>query len=182
MIINELFERISFWRNTDRIGPDILLSHWRLYFKTTAKAYCKLKFKTFGHQSEVRPGCYIFGCSNINIGKRVTIRPNSMIFANPNTEDGNITIEDGVLLGSGVHIYVINHEYRNDGIPIIDQGHEISKRVVLRKGCWLGANVIILPGVEVGENSVIGAGSVVTKSIPRGVLAAGNPAKIIRKN
>jgi len=52
---------------------------------------------------------------------------------------------------------------------------------VLRKGCWIGANAVILPGVIIGENSVVGAGSVVTKSIPNGVIAVGNPAKVIRK-
>lgn len=51
---------------------------------------------------------------------------------------------------------------------------------ILKKGCWLGANVIVLPGVTIGENSVVGAGSLVTKSIPARGLAAGNSARIIR--
>ena len=53
--------------------------------------------------------------------------------------------------------------------------------VILRKGCWIGANSIILPGVEIGENSVVGAGSIVTKSFPKGVVIAGNPAKLIKE-
>jgi acetyltransferase-like isoleucine patch superfamily enzyme len=67
------------------------------------------------------------------------------------------------------------------GIPIINQGTYPPKAVILKRGCWIGANAIILPGVIIGENSVIGAGSIVTKSIPGGVVAAGNPAKIIKR-
>ena len=50
----------------------------------------------------------------------------------------------------------------------------------MKRGCWVGANAIILPGVTIGENAVVGAGSVVTKSIPDKVVAVGNPARIIR--
>lgn len=101
-------------------------------------------------------------------------------FCRPATRRGGITIEDGVMLGSGVHIYVSNHRFDDPTKPIIDQGHTESRSVLLRKGCWIGANVSIMPGVEIGENAVIGAGSVVTKSIPPRVLAVGSPAKVIR--
>ena len=104
-----------------------------------------------------------------------------MLFADPGQDGGGITIEEGVMMGSGVQIYVANHRFADPNIPIIDQGHESSKSVLLRKGCWIGANAIILPGVEIGENSVVGAGSIVSKSIPPKVLAVGNPAKVIRK-
>ena len=84
------------------------------------------------------------------------------------------------MLGPGVHIYTNNHKFDNPSIPVFHQGDYPSKKVVLKKGCWIGANAILLPGVTIGENSVIGAGAIVTKSIPPRVLAAGNPAKIIK--
>jgi acetyltransferase-like isoleucine patch superfamily enzyme len=62
----------------------------------------------------------------------------------------------------------------------LDQGHFDSKPIVIKSGSWIGASVTILPGVTVGKNSVIGSGSVLTKSIPDFVIAAGNPAIIIR--
>lgn len=64
--------------------------------------------------------------------------------------------------------------------PIYFQGHGEVEQVKLREGCWIGANCIILPGVTVGKNSVVGAGSVVTKSIPDFSVAVGSPAKVIK--
>jgi len=179
-MLNEILKRIHYWKRGDRIGPDILATHWKLYFKSTMVKLCKKKFKYFHDTAEFRPGAYAIGCSDICIGKRVIIRPQTMLFADPGF-DGSIIIEDDVLIGSGVHIYVSEHRFNNSAIPIIDQGYNISKRVLLKKGCWVGANAIILPGVTVGENAVVGAGAVVTKDIPSRAVAAGNPAAIIKK-
>ncbi len=179
--LKEVVARVQFWRQADRLGPDIPWTHWRLYFKTTMTALATKKFRRFGAGAEFRPGAYAVTCSKIALGKRVVIRPGTMLFADPRTSgSGEIVIEDDVMLGSGVHIYVANHRFDDTSKPIIDQGHMHSKGVIIRKGCWIGANVILLAGVEIGENSVIGAGSVVTKSFPASVLAVGNPAKIIR--
>jgi acetyltransferase-like isoleucine patch superfamily enzyme len=96
-------------------------------------------------------------------------------------EEGGITIEDDVLIGAGVHIYVNNHRCDDPDIPVIDQGHHPPAAVVLKRGCWIGANSVILPGVTIGRNAIIGAGSVVTSSVPDKVVAAGCPARVIRQ-
>lgn len=180
MFINELFSKIRFDYRTDRLGPDIPFTHWYLYFKKQMTRVCKKKFKKFHDSSEFRPGAYAIGCSKISIGERVVIRPTSMLFADTRENGAGIIIEDDVLVGSGVHIYTVNHAFTNLECPIIDQGHDDSKEVILKKGCWIGANVTILPGVIVGRNSVVGAGSVVTKSLPDYVVAVGNPARVIK--
>lgn len=180
MFLSELLQRIRFWKAADRIGPDIPYTHWRLHFKSTMLRLCKEKFLFFDDSADFRPGAYAICCSKISIGKRVVVRPTTMFFADPREGGAGITIEDDVMMGSGVHLYVNNHRFDSADIPIIDQGHYVSEPVVLKKGCWLGANVIVLPGVTIGENSVVGAGSLVTRSVPAGVLAAGNPAKVIR--
>ena len=174
---SEITARIRFWRAADRIGPDIPWTHWRLHFKSTMRALCASRFKSFGEAAEFRPGAYAIQCSNISIGRRVVIRPGCMLFAVP---DGGITIEDDVMLGSGVHIYVGNHRFDDTSRPILDQGHSATRPVVLERGCWVGANAILLPGVTIGRNAVVGAGSVVTRSVPPCVVAAGNPAAVIR--
>ncbi len=182
MFLRELLERIRFWRAADRIGPDIPWTHWRLHFRSTQRALCQRRFKRFPASAEFRPGAYAVACSKIEIGERVVIRPGTMLFANPDYDGPGIVIEDDVLIGSGVHIYNANHAFKDPGKPIIDQGHSPARTVTLRRGCWIGANVTILAGVEVGENAVIGAGSVVTKSIPAHAVAVGNPAQLLSKD
>lgn len=181
MKFSEVIGRIRYWREVDRLGPDVPNTHWRLYFQSTMRDLCKKKFKYFASNAEFRPGAYASCCSNIELGNRVVIRPGTMLFAGYPEGPGKITIEDDVMLGSGVHIYVSNHRYDESNVSVIDQGHYLAEPVTLKKGCWIGAKSIILPGVTIGENTVIGAGSVVTKSIPSYSLAVGNPAKVIRR-
>jgi acetyltransferase-like isoleucine patch superfamily enzyme len=179
----EIFSRIKYWNNADRIGPDILLTHWRLYFKSTMKKLCDKKFKHFGVGAEFRPGAYAEACSKISIGANVVIRPGSFLFADPTDGGGGIVIEDKVSIGPGVHFYTNNHKFSDPSQAIYDQGYPEpteNDSIILKKGCWVGAAVIILPGVTVGENAVIGAGSVVTKNIPAFTVAIGNPARVIK--
>lgn len=141
---------------------------------------CRDKFAHFGIDAQFRPGAYAVGCSRIALGDRVVIRPGSQLHADPRPDGAGIVVEDDVLIGGGVHIYVDKHAFDDRDRPIAAQGHAPSRGVVLRRGCWIGANVTILPGVTIGENAVVGAGSVVTRDIPPYVVAAGNPARVIR--
>jgi len=181
-MIREILNKRSFDIKSDRLGSDCPFTHWKLYFKSSMKKLCQSKFKYFGENTEFRAGAYAIICSKISLGNNVIIRPNTMLFADPRKgEDGSIIIEDNVMLGSGVHIYVANHRFDDMNTPIINQGHYKAETVVLKKGCWVGANCIILPGVTIGENSVIGAGSIVTKNIPSCTVFVGNPAKLIKE-
>ena len=179
-MIHELISKIKFDLNSDRIGPDCPFTHWNLYLKIRMKKLCQRRFGFFGEGSEFRPGAYAVACSNISIGNNVVIRPSSMLFAYPDVNEINIIIEDNVLIGSGVHIYSVNHKFGEKNKEIINQGHFPCKKVTINKGAWVGANSVILPGVSIGRFSVIGAGSIVTKNIPDNSLAVGNPAKVIR--
>ena len=86
---------------------------------------------------------------------------------------GTVTIEDGVMLGPEVGIFTVNHEPKN--IRVI-----FTKGIVIKKNAWIGARVNILPGVTIGENAIIGTGSVVTKDIPDNAVAVGNPARVVK--
>lgn len=180
MMFSELRQRLRFWKTADRLGPDVPGTHWRLHFPSKMRLLCTHKFQRFGEGAEFRAGAYAICCSKISLGTRVVIRPGSMLFADPRANGAGITIEDDVMIGSGVHIYVHNHRFDDPQRPIIDQGHFDSKPVVLKRGCWIGAGAIILPGVTVGENAVVGAGSVVVKDVPARTVAVGNPAKVVR--
>lgn len=182
MIINDIIKKYRFCKTTDRIGPDIPFTHWKLHFNKSMYKLCKEKFLYFSDTAQFRAGAYAVGCSKISIGNRVIIRPNVMLFGDTVIDmDCSILIEDDVMIGSGVHIYVNNHRFDDPNIPLIDQGYYPDQQVVLKKGCWIGANAIILPGVTIGENSVVGAGSIVTKSIPGSVVVGGNPARKIKE-
>ncbi|WP_198135533.1 acyltransferase [Ureibacillus sinduriensis] len=176
--IREIIKRWNWSKSTDRIGPDIIYSQILSYAPNLYNQYCKKKLKSLGENSEIRPGAIIVCCSNINIGDNVVIRPNSVLIGNLDVE---ISIEDNVLLGSGVHLYVSNHEFKDSSIPIYYQGHQEPKAIKIKEGSWIGANAIILPGVTVGKNSVVAAGAVVTKDVPDFSVVAGVPAKLIKK-
>ena len=182
MFLREIYLRLKYWYEADRLGPDIPVTHWRLYLISSMRALCEKKFRHFGPGAEFRPGAYAIACSKISIGSRVTVRAGCMLFADPREGvGGTISLEDDVLIGSAVHIYVNNHYFNDPSIPIIDQGHCLPRSVVIKRGAWIGAGSIILPGVSIGRNSVIGAGSIVTKDIPSFCVAVGNPARVIKK-
>jgi acetyltransferase-like isoleucine patch superfamily enzyme len=177
MLFIEIYKKIKFCMYADRIGPDVPFTHWMLHFNSTMNKLCKKKFMKFGNNSEFRAGAYAVQCSKISIGNNVVIRPNAVIMPD---DYASISIEDDVMIGMGVHIYVNNHKFDNINIPIIEQGYYPSEGVIIKSGSWIGANAIILPGVTIGKNSVVGAGSIVTKNIPDFSVAAGNPARIIK--
>jgi acetyltransferase-like isoleucine patch superfamily enzyme len=181
MLIVDIYRKYKFNITADRIGPDLPFTHWRLYFRKKMLALCKKKFAKFADNADFRAGAYAVGCSQIAIGERVVIRPQTMLFAETDPKVGVlIDVEDDVMIGCGVHIYVDNHKFDNPDIPFINQGYSTAKPVKIEQGCWIGAQSIILPGVTIGRSSVIGAGSIVTKSIPAHSLALGNPAKVVR--
>ena len=87
-----------------------------------------------------------------------------------------IEIGEGTLWGPNVLMISANHDYHDD-----NKSWQTSTPIIIGKNCWIGGNVSILPGVKLGDNTVVGAGSVVTKSFTQGQqLIAGNPAKIIK--
>jgi acetyltransferase-like isoleucine patch superfamily enzyme len=182
-MLREMIQRFRYWRREDRISPENPLTHWRLFFHGSMTALCRKKFRQFGEGAEFRPYAFASGCSNISIGRKVVVRPNTMLYAHSLFERGGlgaITIEDDVLLGPAILIFTGKHIFSDPHAPIREQGVELPKNVVIKQGAWVGAGTIIVGGVTIGENAVIGAGSVVTKDIPDGTLAVGAPAKVIR--
>lgn len=94
---------------------------------------------------------------------------------------GPCIIGDHVMMGPECMIYTVNHEIRDINKPMCQQGNTPPKPVIIGNDVWIGARVIILPGVHIGNGCVIAAGSVVTKNIPDYTIAAGIPACVIKK-
>lgn len=93
---------------------------------------------------------------------------------------GSVIIGNNVMMGPEVYIYTQNHNHQRTDIPMIEQGYEIEKPVIIKNDVWIGSRVTILPGVTVGNGSIIGASAVVTKDVPDYTVVAGNPARIIK--
>jgi len=130
--------------------------------------------------AECGEGCYIelplranWGGHHVHLGDHVYANSNLTL-----VDDGHIFIEDRVMIGPNVTIVTAAH-------PIEDslraRGLQFNKDVRIGENVWLGAGVIILPGVKIGKNAVIGAGSILTKDIPENVVAVGNPCRILRE-
>lgn len=93
---------------------------------------------------------------------------------------GNIIIGDNCMIGINTQLISSNHDYFNISVPYYEIP-ELAEDIHIENNVWIGSQCVILPGVRVGEGSVIGAGAIVTKSISPNTLAAGNPAAAIRK-
>ena len=130
--------------------------------------------------AEIGEDCYIeppfhanWGGKHVHFGK--------CVYANFNftaVDDTHIYVGDYTMFGPNVILATAGH-------PIFPklrtQAYQYNMPVHIGKNCWLGAGVIVLPGVTIGDNTVIGAGSVVTKDIPSNVVAVGNPCRVLRE-
>jgi acetyltransferase-like isoleucine patch superfamily enzyme len=117
------------------------------------------------------PPFYSTGGSEIVVGRNVFINQNCTIY-----DLGGVTIGDDVMIGPNVSIITVGHPIhpaeRRDGV--------IGKPIVVERNVWIAAGAIVIGGVTIGENSVVAAGSVVTKNVPPNTLVGGNPARVIR--
>lgn len=161
---------------SDRIGPDLILTHWMMYFSLTNHFLSKRKLKKIGEHAEIRPHVYIIGGKNIEIGDNVVLRPGTYL----NADGGEIIIERNVLLGPNIYISTTNHTYSEREKPVLFQGHSFSK-IRICEGSWIGASVIIFNNVNIGKHSVVGAGAVVREDVPDYCVVGGVPAKLIKE-
>lgn len=130
--------------------------------------------------AEIGENCYIeppfhanFGGKHVHFGKNV--------YANFNftcVDDTDIFVGDFTMFGPNVTLATAGH-------PILPElrkkAYQYNMPIHIGKNCWLGAGVVVLPGISIGDNSVIGAGSVVTKDVPPNVVAIGNPCRVLRE-
>lgn len=110
---------------------------------------------------------------NIKFGANAYFNCNCVVL-----DVATVSIGKNALFGPGVHIYTASHPMR---VAERRLGLEFGKAVAIGDDVWIGGGAIICPGVSVGAGAVIGAGSVVTRDVPDGVFAAGNPCRVIRK-
>lgn len=116
---------------------------------------------------------------NIAVGSTVTIGKGTYINSGLTLiDDGTITIGEGCLFGTGVTLCTTGHPIDPEQRA---KGSMYSFPVTIGDGAWIGAGVIILPGITIGKYAVVGAGSIVTKDVPEYTVAAGNPCRVMRE-
>lgn len=130
-------------------------------------------FSRTGEKFLIEPPFHCDYGYNISIGNNFYSNYNLVILDCAKTEIG-----DNVLIGPNVGIYPAGHPVHPE---LRKQEYEFAFPVHIGNNVWIGGNVVINPGVKIGDNSVIGSGSVVTKDIPPGVVAAGNPCRVLRE-
>ncbi len=129
--------------------------------------------------AEVGEGCYIEPPLHANWGCHTHL--GNAVYANFNltlVDDADIYIGDNVMLAPNVIIATAGHPIEPN---LRRKAAQFNMPVRIENNVWIGAGAILLPGVTIGENSVIGAGSVVTKDIPKNAVAYGNPCRVVRE-
>ncbi len=129
--------------------------------------------------AEAGEGCYVespfyanFGGHHVHFGKGVYANFNLTL-----VDDTHIYVGDYTMIGPNVTLATAGHPIAPE---LRQKGLQFNMPIHIGKNCWLGAGVIVMPGVTIGDNTVIGAGSIVTRDIPADVVAVGNPCHVLR--
>jgi len=126
-----------------------------------------------GQNSIIEPPFYCPYGQNIYVGDHVYLNVLCTIL-----DCNEVRIGDHVMIGPAVQIYTAAHVLEAEARS---QGWEVAKPIVIEENVWIGGGAILLPGVTIGRNAVVGAGAVVTRDVPENAVVAGNPARVIRE-
>lgn len=159
------FNRIA-WLLTNWV-PSRTGSSFRVWLLRRAGA-------TVGKDVRIGPSCKISAAAGLTLGDGVGVARNAALDAR-----GGISIGADTLIGFESIVLSYTHRYDRTDVPIKAQGMEASP-ITIGSDVWVGARAFVLPGVSIGDSTVIGTGSIVTKDIPAKVIAAGTPARVLR--
>jgi acetyltransferase-like isoleucine patch superfamily enzyme len=148
----------------------------RLFLKLGAwiqdaeRAWSLSRLRSCGSSVRIDRRVFIWPEEHVDVGNNVDINGYTVIYAG-----GGVRIHDNVLIAANCVITSVTHP-----IAAAERHQMVLAPVELQENCWLGAGTMVMPGVTIGKNSIVAAGSVVTKDIPDNCICAGVPAKIVR--
>ena len=134
---------------------------------------CRPIFGYCGKNVNIQPRAYFLSGRNIRVGDNSSIGERSRLL-------GQVTMGHDVMMGEDVLMLTQNHRFDRTDVPMDVQGFQPEEGIEIGDDVWIGARVIILPGVKVGTGAILAAGAVVTKDVPAWAIVGGNPAKVIR--
>lgn len=171
-----------YYPNAEEIMKEQLLCLEKLYdFNATRPLEGEKRTQMLKEMfAEIGEGCYIepplhsnWGGHHVHFGKGIYANFNLTL-----VDDTHIYVGDYTMFGPNVTVATAGH-------PILpelrEKGYQYNSPVHIGRNCWIGAGVVIVPGITIGDNVVVGAGSVVTKDLPDNVVAVGNPCRILRE-
>ena len=179
---DRLHDGSLYWPNDDSIMAEQVLCQEKLYeYNMTRPLEGERRTELLKEMfAEIGEGCYIepplhsnWGGHHVHFGKNIYANYNLTL-----VDDTHIYVGDCTMFGPNVTVATAGH-------PILpelrEKGYQYNSPVRIGRNCWLGAGVVVLPGVTIGYNVVVGAGSVVTKDLPSNVVAVGNPCRVLRE-
>ncbi|KSV58943.1 sugar O-acetyltransferase [Acetivibrio ethanolgignens] len=183
MIMKEKMHNCElYYPNAEEIMKEQLLCLEKLYdFNATRPLEGEKRTQMLKEMfAEIGEGCYIepplhtnWGGHHVHFGKGIYANFNLTL-----VDDTHIYVEDYTMFGPNVTVATAGH-------PILpelrEKGYQYNAPVYIGRNCWIGAGVVIVPGIRIGDNVVVGAGSVVTKDLPDNVVAVGNPCRVLRE-
>ncbi len=175
MIAGELYDPLDQQLSDDRLKTRLLLKQLNDSGEDQEHERRRILQKLIPHAGTglwLQPPFYCDYGYNIRLGEKVFFNFNCVVL-----DVAEVTIGSRTLFGPNVQIYTathpMDHQERASGL-------EYAKPIIIGEDVWVGGSVVVCPGVTIGDRSIIGAGSVVTKDIPADVVAAGNPCRVIR--
>jgi len=180
--MNTLMARCNLWAWGVGVGKDITVSgpinlsiHWTSTVFVGNQCRINSGFNVNPVGGHRKTGIYVGPGANLRIGNSVGISNTTIVCMN------SIEIEDHAYIGGGCQIYDTDFHSLDHKLRGSKEDCPSNLPILLGENCFIGGHSIVLKGVSIGDGSVVGAGSVVTKSIPKNELWAGNPARFIRK-
>jgi acetyltransferase-like isoleucine patch superfamily enzyme len=188
-----------------RVLSKCFIQLYRFWVGVTSKLFSLLAagaFASFGNHSVLMLPVRLSGEERIRIGDRVYIGSGSWLQTLPDENNESVAIsigrgtsiagscvisavrqvvlEDEVLFARNVYVSDHIHKYSRTDVSILNQGVDKVLPVLIKRGAWLGQNVVVCPGVTIGQGAVVGANSVVNQDIPDYCVAAGAPARVVK--
>lgn len=176
MLAGELYDALDKQLSEERIQARLLIKELNNSREDRQEERLQILQKLIpnaGKDLWIQPPFYCDYGTNLYIGERVFFNFNCVVL-----DVMQVKIGDRSMFGPNVQIYTATHplNYKERA-----SGLEYAKPVIIGKDVWIGGSAVICPGVTIGDKTVVGAGSVVTKDLPANVFAAGNPCRIVKE-